>query len=190
MRSLWGSPLKRCKQRCWHYVAGQLRVWQNYFHGGRNIHNWPSRRGEGAREQLAAECADAHGSWLLSECERPDCSPEPGGQRRSRLLSPAERASKTMWQAARARTCVRVCPTSLKIYIYKFIATEFCCVLTQKKRRTSVQRIIIINDTFDRILSWWPPPPRTSGVLTACRLIEIWCRCWHLPPQLSPLHCL
>lgn len=142
MRSLWGSPLKRCKQRCWHYVAGQLRVWQNYFHGGRNIHNWPSRRGEGAREQLAAECADAHGSWLLSECERPDCSPEPGGQRRSRLLSPAERASKAMWQAARVcarasvRACVCTCPTYWKIkknrtlYIH---CNWICCVRTQKK---------------------------------------------------------
>lgn len=146
MRSLWGSPLKRCTQRCWHYVAGQLRVWQNYSHGGRNIHNWPSRRGEGAREQLAAECADAHGSWLLSECERPDCSPEPGGQRRSRLLSPAERASKAMWQAARecarARVYVRVPHTEKEkknrtLYIH---CSWICCVRTQKKSASPLCR--------------------------------------------------
>lgn len=64
-----------------------------------NIHNWPNNRGEGMSEELAAESADGHRPWLLSECEmpKPDCSPEPGGQRRSRLLSPTQRASKTIW---------------------------------------------------------------------------------------------
>lgn len=64
-----------------------------------NIHNWPNNRGEGMSEELAAESADGHRPWLLSECEmpKPYCSPEPGGQRRSRLLSPTQKASKTIW---------------------------------------------------------------------------------------------
>lgn len=33
--SLWDSPLKCYKQHSWHYLAGQLHVWQNYFHS-----NW------------------------------------------------------------------------------------------------------------------------------------------------------
>lgn len=51
-----------------------------------NIHNWSNNMGEGIREQLAVESADGHRPWLLSECEmpKPDCTPEPGGQRRSR----------------------------------------------------------------------------------------------------------
>ena len=32
--SLWDPPFKRTEQHHWHYPAGQLHVWQNYFHSG------------------------------------------------------------------------------------------------------------------------------------------------------------
>lgn len=65
-----------------------------------NIHNWPNNTGEGTREQLAVKSADSHRPWLLRECEmpKPDCSPVPWGQQRSRTALTNTDASKAMWQ--------------------------------------------------------------------------------------------
>lgn len=65
----------------WHYLAGQLRVCQNYFHGNRIFLIGQNNRDEGVREQLAVKSADGHRPWLLSECEmpKPDCSLHPEG---------------------------------------------------------------------------------------------------------------
>lgn len=98
-RPCGGLPFTSSKQQRWHYVAGQLHVWQDYSHGAGIFIIGQTTEARAAHEELAVESADGHRPWLLSECEmpKPDCSAEPGGQRRSRLLSPTHRASKTIW---------------------------------------------------------------------------------------------
>lgn len=93
------SAFTSSKQQRWHYVAGQLHVWQDYSHGAGIFIIGQTTEARAAHEDLAVESADGHRPWLLSECEmpKPDCSSEPGGQRRKRLLSPTHRASKTIW---------------------------------------------------------------------------------------------
>lgn len=100
MTSLWDPPLTCYKQQPLTLCGWTVACLTELLSRRQNIHNWPNKRGEGVREQLAVESADGHRPWLLRECEmpKPDCSPEPGGQRRSRLLPPTERPSKTMWQ--------------------------------------------------------------------------------------------
>lgn len=98
-RPCGGLPFTFSKLQRWHYVAGQLHVWQDYSHGAGIFIIGQTTEARAMREELAVESADGHRPWLLSECEmpKPDCSAEPGGQRRSRLLSPTHRASKTIW---------------------------------------------------------------------------------------------
>lgn len=80
--------LKCLKQQHWQYLAGQLRVWQNYFH---RIWIFIADR-----TQMAVKSVDGHRPWLLSECElpKPDCCCPTLRQRQCR---PAL-SSEALWQ--------------------------------------------------------------------------------------------
>lgn len=160
-----------------------------------NIHNWPNNRGEGMSEELAAESADGHRPWLLSECEmpKPDCSPEPGGQRRSRLLSPTQRASKTIWH----EDFIQALPPSHSLLNHPpppkkpktlLLAPAFDCLYIKARLHCQAATCSALssagnNNCFSHIfqgfchggvvLVFFFTPPCSSGVSTMCRLIEI-----------------
>lgn len=100
--SLSDSPLEYSKQHHWHHLAGQLHVWQNYFHSNwifiiGQTQGWGYKVAVGGKVWRRSQALTAEWVWNAKARLLP-CSPAPrGGAKKPGLLSPTEWALKTIW---------------------------------------------------------------------------------------------